>query len=375
MGWKNIRENCKSFIKIKVVKESLIFLVPSLEQPRVIKRIVEKSEKYRNLQVLAFKRKIHNVNNYSKLLSIDNVQIEIIGEMADKAYFSRFLLYFKLWFHLIINFGFAKKEFYAFGLDMRIISFFCPNKLVTYEISDIIWLYKTGTIKSIIKKIDLFLAKISYKVIFTSEGFYSKYYFHIPNDRVELLENKFQTYGKVKPIDEIKIDKIRIAYIGAFRYENIIKNLIQYCEKNSDVELRFYGDGPKNIISYVKDSTIKSKNIFHFGAFKNPDDLEKIYDENNINFVAYDNNLDNEKVAMPNKFYESGFFNIPIVVSTNTYVGEKVLDFGMGWEIDPTFNGINDFFKNLTLDNIINVHKHIKNLNKSHFIINNNGNN
>ena len=57
--------------------------------------------------------------------------------------------------------------------------------------------------------------------------------------------------------------------------------------------------------------------------FKNPDDMEKIYSENNLNFVVYDNTLDNEKVAMPNKFYESGFFNIPIVCAENTYVGKK----------------------------------------------------
>jgi hypothetical protein len=108
-------------------------------------------------------------------------------------------------------------------------------------------------------------------------------------------------------------------------------------------------------------------NIFYHGAFKNPDDLEKVYSENNLNFVAYDNKLDNEKVAMPNKFYESGYFNVPIICSKDTFVGERVLQLNIGWVIDPTKEGINCFLKNLSLNEIIQCHQRIKLLNKAIF--------
>ncbi len=85
--------------------------------------------------------------------------------------------------------------------------------------------------------------------------------------------------------------------------------------------------------------------IYSFnGAFKNPDDLERIYSENNINFVVYDNSQENERIAMPNKYYESGFFNIPIVCAENTYVGKRVLEEDMGWTIGNKSEEISQFF-------------------------------
>src|SRR5690606_38015998 len=106
----------------------------------------------------------------------------------------------------------------------------------------------------------------------------------------------------------------------------------------------------------------------YHGPFKNPDDLEKIYGENNLNFVVYDNTLENEKVAMPNKFYESGFFNIPIVCATKTYVGQRVLEQGLGWTIDTDFKSISNFLNTISIEELKECHRHIKKLDKSHFI-------
>jgi hypothetical protein len=166
-------------------------------------------------------------------------------------------------------------------------------------------------------------------------------------------------------------DKIRIAYVGSFRYVNIIKDLISSIAGIDKFILNFYGDGSKSILEIIKNNAHAFDNIFYHGTFINPDGLEKIYSENNLNFVVYDNNLDNEKVAMPNKFYESGYFNIPIVCSKDTYVGEKVFQLKMGWVIDSTKQSIDYFFDNLSLDEIIKCHNRIKLLNKSLFEIKN----
>src|SRR5690606_21339287 len=97
------------------------------------------------------------------------------------------------------------------------------------------------------------------------------------------------------------------------------------------------------------------------------DDLEGIYQENNLNFVVYNNTYDNEKVAMPNKFYESGFFNIPIVCAENTYVGRRVLELGMGWEIGIGYCEISNFLENLTIQDLTDCHNRIKQLDKRLF--------
>ena len=95
--------------------------------------------------------------------------------------------------------------------------------------------------------------------------------------------------------------------------------------------------------------------------------LTKTYNENNLNFVVYDNRSQNEKVAMPNKFYESGFFNIPIVAANETYVGQRVLDQGLGWTCGISFEEISKFLTELQIKDIVQTHENIKKLDKSSF--------
>jgi len=348
--------------------EEFIFLVPSLEQPRIVKRIIEKSKAIKDVKVYGFKRPLYQVNNFDKVKEYPNIEVKIINNLNNEKYFGRIFSYMKLILKLYFDFGLKRKNIYAFGLDLRIISCLIINSEIYYEISDIMWLYKFGLTRKLLMYVDACLSKRSIQVIFTSERFYTRYYNFLNSNKILVLENKFKSYNKVFPLQTIKEDKIRIAYIGAFRYETIIKYLIEVCSANIEkLDLRFYGDGPNRIIEEIKNSTISNANIYYYGAFKNPDDLGSVYSENNVNFAAYDNTLENEQVAMPNKFYESGFFNIPIVCSENTFVGEKVKELNMGWVINPTKEGIETFFNNLTLDNVLNCHNNIKKLNKSKF--------
>ena len=350
-------------------KRKLIILAQSLEQPRIIKRIIEKSLEYKVVHVYGFKREIHSVNNFSVLNDYDNISLSIAGNMSNSKYLSRIFCYLRLLVKVYANMGLRQKHLYTFGLDLRILSVLLINKKIDYEISDILWLYKKGFIKKILRGIDLFLAGKSNNVIFTSKGFYERYYkdsVHI--DKVVIKENKFKSYGKVLPIQKIKTDGIKIAYIGAFRYNDIINNLLKTVAQNKNLILNFYGDGHnKSIINAVIESAKKYDNISFNGAFKNPDDLERIYSENNINFVVYDNSQENERVAMPNKFYESGFFNIPIVCAEKTYVGKRVLEEQMGWTIGTSYEEISDFFNKLNVEELLKYHKKIMDLNKSKF--------
>ena len=88
----------------------------------------------------------------------------------------------------------------------------------------------------------------------------------------------------------------------------------------------------------------------------------------NLNFVCYDNKLENELVAMPNKYYESGFFNIPIVCSTKTFLSEKVLENNLGWAINPDYDGLKLFIDGLTIKDIIEKHNEIQKLDKKLFV-------
>lgn len=346
----------------------LIMLAQSLEQPRIVKRIIEQSSEYRQVDVIGFRRQIHTVKNYDVLKNYKNITLKTIGSIPDGKYLRRIFAYLKLVFFLYGKYGIKPKKFYVFGMDLRIISALTLNKKIDYEISDILWLYKKPPLRNILMIIDRNLAQTSNTIVFTSKGFYLKYYNkYVSKEKTVIKENRFKTYGKVKPIPRVKNDRIRIAYIGAFRYGDIINSLLITVSKRDDIDLNFYGDGNGAVVVKMKKYADEYSNITYNGPFKNPDDLEEIYAENNLNFVVYNNTLDNERVAMPNKYYESGYFNVPIVCASGTYVGERVLRNGMGWVSDIGTNDISDFLNSITVEDLTIYHESIKKLDKAEF--------
>ena len=352
-----------------MMKSNLIVLAQSLEQPRIVKRINQKAKEYDNVHVYGFTRNVHSVENHQILAKNQNVTITVAGQLKNGKYLERIFTYIKLLKTLYSKYGFRKKNVYVFGLDLRIFSAFLMNADIDYEISDIVWLYDRKGKKRIMRFIDNWLAGRSRKVVYTTRSFHDGYYSKsVREDQVVIAENKLETYGKVKPVDEIKDDKIRIAYIGAFRYAKIIDHLIASVNNNSNLILNFYGATHGKLIETINEATRSNVNISYHGPFKNPDDLERIYSENNLNFVVYNNASENERVAMPNKFYESGFFNIPIVCATKTYVGKRVLEQNMGWTIDTDYDSISTFLNDLSIQNLREFHDNIKKLDKGNFV-------
>ncbi|MDE3743513.1 hypothetical protein [Maribacter polysaccharolyticus] len=353
-----------------IKKQKLIVLAQSLEQPRVVKRILKMSHKYDSVHVYGFLRDIKNVGNHLLLKNHPKIYLVIVQEIEDKKYFRRFVGLCKLLFLVYKEYGFGKKEVYVFGLDLRLLSFFIVKSNITYEISDIMWLYIEKPKRTILEYIDKNLAKLSSKVVFTSYEFYNKYYKgYVAKEKVTIEENKLETYGKVKPSEKFLTDQIRIAYIGAFRYNDIIKKLIDIVTSNKHITLNFYGDGYAETLHLIKIASNENSNIFYHGAFKNPNDLQRIYSENNLNFVVYQNTLENEQVAMPNKYYESGFFNIPIVCASKTYVGRRTVQNGMGWMVDIDQNSLSKFLTELKIEDLLLKHNKIKKLPKDMFAI------
>tara|TARA_Y100001935_G_C17309782_1_gene515004 strand:+ start:4981 stop:5946 length:966 start_codon:yes stop_codon:yes gene_type:complete len=318
--------------------------------------------------VYGFGRKIHAVKNYTILDGHENITYQKVATLEDGKYWNRIFKYLKLLVVIYQNHGLSRKHLYIVGIDLRLMSVLVINKYVEYVISDLAWLYYPQPFKKIFGIIDKLLAKYSNKVLMTSKGFYEGHFkSYVKKENLELTENKLATYGKVFPLTNLKDDKIRIAYIGAFRYKEIISNLLKVVAGDKRLELNFYGDGFSDIVDKMKKYASKHENITFNGAFKNPDDLQAIYQENNLNFVVYNNTLENERLAMPNKFYESGFFNVPILCATNTYVGKRAEELKMGWTCDITELSIKNFLSSLTIDDIKICHERMKKLDKALF--------
>ena len=59
------------------------------------------------------------------------------------------------------------------------------------------------------------------------------------------------------------------------------------------------------------------------------------------------------RCAEPNKFYESLYFDTPIIVSEGTYLSERVRQFNSGYVVDAmNDNSIDNFINGLTFKDI-----------------------
>ena len=113
-------------------------------------------------------------------------------------------------------------------------------------------------------------------------------------------------------------------------------------------ELHFFG---KSLAQSEKERFAeleKYTNCFFHGEFKSPDDLPKIYDQIDVLLCTYDIKTASPRFAEPNKLYESIYFKTPIIVSSNTFIAEKVNRLGIGFDIDPYNNeSVKAFIKTL----------------------------
>ena len=73
-------------------------------------------------------------------------------------------------------------------------------------------------------------------------------------------------------------------------------------------------------------------NVYYHGPFKNPDDFPEIY--SNIDIVlCYYKSSRNDLYLEPNKLYEAIFYDCPIIVADDTFVGKKVKKLNIGYAI------------------------------------------
>ncbi|MBP3197165.1 MAG: hypothetical protein J6N21_09200, partial [Butyrivibrio sp.] len=78
-----------------------------------------------------------------------------------------------------------------------------------------------------------------------------------------------------------------------------------------------------------------------------------VYSSFDIVACNYDATGPNERIAEPNKLYEAIFYNKPILVSNNTFLGTKVKKMGVGYIIDTSNDtSIKEFLNTLDRDEL-----------------------
>lgn len=144
-------------------------------------------------------------------------------------------------------------------------------------------------------------------------------------------------------------DKIRIAFWGFIRHEEINREIIKKLSCDNRFELHYYGREQQialNLKEYA--AQIGAENVFFHGEYKPEDRYTFVRSTDLIHNIYKDRNM---MLAMGNKYYDGLIFYIPQLCMKGSFMGEKCAEKGIGFECDPFEK---DFAKR-----IVNYYEHI----------------
>lgn len=313
----------------------IVFIALQLSQPRCIKRIKAFYDAGFQIKVYGFDSGLYNESLKSLPFPVERI-ISRDKNQGKLKKIKSFITPIKQ----ILQENKGDSLFYLFGYEIASLVYLLGCKKYIYEEADVTAARtKNGFVRNLMLGLDRRIIKRSYRTVLTSGGFVS-YIFPsgAPKEKFIMMPNKLSPYfDEQKKIEvkssEIDINHIKFGFIGLIRYPNTIVRFARVIGREfPQHEFHFWGDAERE--DYIDEETRGYKNVFIHGRFKNPDDLMSIYEQTDISIVCYDTNSGNVRIAEPNKIYESIFFETPIVVSSGTFLAERVKEYGIGYDID-----------------------------------------
>lgn len=341
--------------------KTLVFIALQLSQPRCIKRI-------ETFHKAGFPIKVYGFDSglYSSTLSKLPFEVEeIITRDKNIGKFQK-IKFFLSTIKRIIKRNKKNSIFYFFGYEIASIAWFLRCKNFIYEEADVTASRSNCNImRRIMLAIDRTIIRKSKLTVFTSQGFVKYLFGEEQPKNITLMPNKLSTYFNAEKkanivSSNIDVEHIKFGFIGLIRYPNTIIRFAKVIGKNfPQHEFHFFGDAEKK--DYIDDELRSYKNVIMHGTFENPKDLEKIYAKIDISIVCYDTASGNVRIAEPNKLYESIFFETPIVVSSGTFLEERVKEYNVGYAIDSSNDDtIIDFVNKITKSDIDSIIERMK---------------
>lgn len=236
------------------------------------------------------------------------------------------------------------KYIYTGNVDMLIIcsiySLFKKEKpKIIYEIADLNKLIidePNNIVKRLLKGILTYtekrLCRYITLLVLTSEKFYDVYFKNFfPINKVLIMPNMpiLYPFSSYRPKSS---GMFTVGFIGAVRYKEQMKLLIRVAEK-SKIKVLFAGAGLEDDIERLCTGI---QNIEFYGKYDYNTEIASLYGKCDCIYSVYDADLNNVKVALPNKLYEAIYCCLPIIVAKGTYLAELVDDMGVGVAVSHT---------------------------------------
>ncbi len=141
-------------------------------------------------------------------------------------------------------------------------------------------------------------------------------------------------YRNEKQQHGVLSDKIRIAFWGFIRHEDINREIIKKIAADTRFELHYYGREQQvalNLKAYVAE--LNAENIFFHGEYTPEQRYEFVRETDIIHNIYYDTNT---MFCMGNKYYDGVIFRIPQICMSGSFMGECVEKNGIGLSCVPT---------------------------------------
>lgn len=351
------------------MKPKVIFIINSIQQQRCIKRIEEFIAHGYDVRAYGFSR-----SNIIPTLP-EKFHIEVLAQFDNSlSYFKRLLLMYRALRPIFKRHKHEDVIYYYFLLDVAMVCRLLSCKPYIYEESDLMQTYLPSRLLCrILNWIDRRTIRRSLLTTMTSEGFVQYHFKKQQPQNVVLVPNRLNSFVLQLTYHPTKTDinHLRVAFVGSARYESIIRFSDAFLSAFPQHELHFYGlinDRPTEF-ERLKNTY---PNVFFHGKFSNPKDLPSIYKNIDLVLATYDYRFENVRFAEPNKLYEAAYFETPIIVSTNTFLAQKALKWGVGFAIDPfDTKAVQAFFNTLTQSQLDECVAHCKTMDKEELIDNN----
>lgn len=333
------------------MKARIVFFASSLSQPRVIKRIISIHDAGFDVKVYGYNRNVYCCNTLP-----NDIETIILGNLKDgEGYVNKFKTFRKAIDYIIDKEGKNDVVFYSFAL---IPAFFLKKKGVryVYELSDLLYGYpRFNYIRPALKYIEKGIIRKSHFTVMTSEGFREYLFGNNAPQNIIIQPNKLNNYFKKhnRPVAKRPdIHHLKFGFVGAVRYKETILRFAKIIGKDFPMhEFHFFGESV--FIKAFQEDTKDYPNVFYHGQFKNPIDLPSIYSMLDIVVACYDTGSLNERIAEPNKLYESIYFGKPIIVSTNSFLEKQLLKLDCGYSINAyEDDAIRNLLRDISLDDL-----------------------
>lgn len=224
-----------------------------------------------------------------------------------------------------------------------IVKLFNSKVQIIYDEHDLFYLYFEGrkgllnkTISKVIKSVEKLMLKSVRSHIVVTPNMKSLYK-SVSNPVVITNAPMKESFQQ---IEKSYRDKTVIGFIGAVRYLEELKILIDVASNFSGIEIFIAGRGTKlnELKKYVNDSGYSS--VEFYGEY-DISQLEGLYKRIDITYLVYP--VDDSVVSLPNKFFESVITRTPLISSKGSEFGEIIENQKLGWSIDN-----DDLASNLT---------------------------